>query len=119
MLKNKYQRMSKDEKKELKEKYYKTMEGTRIKYRLFNSKLYASLLFIWAIINTIIMITKKDYSFINITLIIFSSSFAVLFTIFAHKIESEKLNSYAIEEEKKSKKTSIEEEIEKEFKKKK
>jgi len=116
MLKNKYQRMSPAEKKEIKEKFFKTVEGNTIKYRLFNSRLYSCLLFAWAIINIIIMIVTKDYSFINITFIILSVLFAILFIVIAAKIESEKLNSFAIDEEKKNKKTTLEDEIEKEYK---
>ena len=62
------------------------------------------------------MIVTKDYSFINITFIILSVLFAILFTVIAAKIESEKLNSFAIDEEKKNKKTTLEDEIEKEYK---
>ena len=119
MLKNKYQRMTSEEKKELKNKYYKTKQGAFIKQKLFNSRLYAVLLLIWAIVNIIIMIKDKEYKFVNITLTIFAIGFAILFIVAAFKIESNKLNDYAIEEGKTYRKPSIEEEIEKEYKNKK
>ena len=119
MLKNKYQRMTSDEKKDLKDKYYKTKEGLFLKQKLFNSRLYALLLLIWAAVNIVLMIKDQTYTFVNITLTIFGIGFAILFIALAFKIESDKLNYFAIENEKKYKKPSIEEEIENEYKNKK
>ena len=119
MLKNKYQRMTSDEKKDLKDKYYKTKEGLFLKQKLFNSRLYALLLLIWAAVNIVLMIKDQTYTFVNITLTIFGIGFAILFIVLAFKIESDKLNYFAIENEKNYKKPSIEEEIEKEYKSKK
>ena len=119
MLKNKYQRMSREEKKELKVNYYQTNEGKYTKQKLLNSKLYSLLLGAWSLYNIIMMIIKKDYTFVNIVLIVFSASFAILFIVLIHKVESNKLNDFAIEEEKKKKKPKLENEIEKEYKKKK
>ncbi len=94
-IKTKYQRLNREEKKEAREKFYKTEFGQSLKPRFTRLLVVSILLFIYAIVLLLEAIIKHGsiWGYIS-SLIIFI--FAIVFLIGRQKVISQKVNNYLI-----------------------
>lgn len=95
MLKNKYQRLSRDEKKKAREDFYKTNDGKALHYR-FTRLLIVSVLLILYGLFLIIETLVKHGSIFGIVSGILLFVFALVFLIGRHKLIVDRVNKYLL-----------------------
>ena len=86
-MKNKYQRMTKTEKKELKQKFYETTKGKEMKKRLLRLRitgLIGILFSVFLVISGYIS-KEKEYKTINITLLVIAFFIYLYFMMLNYK----------------------------------
>ncbi len=96
MLKNKYQRLTKEEQKKTREAFYQTKTGQILKVR-FTRLLITSLLLLIYGSYLIIDAIMKDARIFGITSGIILYIFAFVFLIGRHKLIIDKVNKFLIE----------------------
>lgn len=95
MLKNKYQRLSRDEKKKAREDFYQTNDGKALRYR-FTRLLIVSILLILYGMFLIIETLVKHGSIFGIVSGILLFVFAFVFLIGRHKLIVDRVNKYLL-----------------------
>lgn len=103
MEKNKYQRSSKEEKKEAREAFFNTEYGKSLKVRLNRLVIYSILLIACAIYFIIDNILNEN-SIASYILAAFSVIFAIIFLIGRHYVIVKNTNDYMIKNKSKYKK---------------
>ena len=98
-MKIKYLRLSKNERKKVKNEFYSTNKGSIIRKNLNNARICAILCLIYA---TYILIEHfiKDNSVSNIVLSITVFIFGIGMLIYAHKIYLKSVNEYVVKNKK-------------------
>lgn len=96
MLKLKYYSLTKDEKKQLKEKFYKTESGQKISKRLNRLFLTGIISFIYSII--LFIINKNIFDITTGIILLIASFIFILSSIF---IKINKLNDFLVKQKKK------------------
>lgn len=99
MIKNKYQRLSYEEKRKAREDFYKTDFGKEQKPRFNRLIIVSILLFLFSIYLLIDAIIKKD-SIFAYTAAILLFIFSAVFFIGRHKVIVKNVNSYLIKKKK-------------------
>ncbi len=95
MLKNKYQRMTKEEKKELRTKFFNTDEGKLFKKRITRVLIFGVIAFIYSIYLFIDNYTTINSIWIyTIAITVFIAS--IIFIIGYFKVSNKTYNNYAI-----------------------
>lgn len=99
MIKNKYQRLNKKERKEAREKFYATEFGQEQKARFNRILLVSVLLFIYGIYLLIETIIKANsiWGYVSATTMFI---FALVFAIGRHKVIIKNVNDYLIKKKK-------------------
>ena len=100
MLKNKYQRLTKEEKKEACQKFYQTEFGKKMKPVFKRLLIISILLFIYALVLVLDSLLKKG-SIWNYVAAILVASCAFVFLIGRHKIIVRDVNNFLISKDKK------------------
>ena len=96
-MKNKYQRMSKDEKKKLKQKFIQTEYGKNLLHRLNRLLIIGLIGIVFAIFEFVISFLNKDdiFDFISAVLLLVIS---IIFIISSIKTKTKQLNNYALKQ---------------------
>ena len=100
-MKNKYQRMNKQEKKDIREKYYKTEDGKTMYNRLTSLLITGSMGIIFALYLTYSNYTKDGnniWEYLIAAILLIAS---IIFIIGSLKIKTKVLNKFAIKNTKK------------------
>ena len=100
MIKTKYQRLSKEEKKDARTEFFSTPFGTSLKNKLNRLIIYSILLFLFGIYLLIDSNSKFLEIFYGIVLLIIS----ILFLIGRHNVIGKKVNDYITKDKDKKKK---------------
>lgn len=95
MIKTKYQRLNRQERKDAKEKFYETDFGKTLKPRFTRLLIVSILLFIYSIVLFLEAIIKNSsiWGYISSIIILI---FAIVFFIGRQKVISQKVNNYLI-----------------------
>jgi hypothetical protein len=96
-MKTKYERMNKEEKKKLIEKYKKTKEGASLLKRLNRLNIIGIIGIIFSIL--LIIISLKDFNILDYLTIIPLFLASILFIIMSYKLKKKVLNKFAIKGE--------------------
>lgn len=96
MLKNKYERMNKEEKKKTIELYKKTNNGKAMLNRLLRLNIIGSILIVYAIIEFVMDINNLELT--NYLISIPVCLVGIFFIIMAYKLRKKSLNNFAIKQ---------------------